>query len=130
MPARQPTLCTQSTLYYPLKKYKRGVKSHPGQAHRSARKRELKEQRAAADTAEAQKLGITVDQLHQRRFNAVKHLFRDANKTSIKATLLPEAYIRGWRDEAKCPNCNSINEYCISGNNTCRRCGQQFIGKH
>lgn len=130
MPAQRPTLCTQHTLYYPLKHHRAaGKTSHPGQAHRSARKRVLQTQRAAAEAAEAQRLGITVAELQKRKFDAVKHLFRDANKTSVKATTLPDAYIRGWRDEARCPHCDRINEYCTSGINTCKRCAGQFIGK-
>ena len=119
----QPTVTLRST------GANRSTRSHPGQAKRSDRKRVLQAQKAAAEIAEATQLGITVDQLKKKKFDEVKHLFRDADKTSVRNTTMPEAYIRGSRDEARCPHCDRVNDWCETGINTCRRCNSQFIGK-
>jgi len=126
---------TQERLYHPMKKAgpQRGhQQSHLGQAKRSQRKRTLKNQRREADAATAIALGIGVEDLKLRRFNMAKHFLRDDKITTVKTAVLPEAKISGWQDGAYCPyrDCSKLNYSCMTGTNTCQRCGRQFIGKH
>jgi len=62
--------------------------AHLGQAQRSPRKRELCRLRKQNEEADACKLGITTDELRQRRFEAIRPQLRDAGFVQAKNTVV------------------------------------------